>query len=62
MSAGSVIAVEAKFSCRWATDDVPGISRMLGGWQPFSGPFLYYSGRRLPPPLLRAFLDYVRTV
>lgn len=28
-------------------------------WQPFSGPFLYYSGRRLIPPPLRAFLDFV---
>ncbi|MDR6116153.1 MULTISPECIES: LysR family transcriptional regulator [unclassified Sphingomonas] len=30
-------------------------------WQSFSGPFLYYSGRRLVPPPLRAFLDYIRT-
>jgi DNA-binding transcriptional LysR family regulator len=29
-------------------------------WQPFSGPFLYYSGRRLVPPPLRAFLDCIR--
>ena len=29
-------------------------------WQPFSGPFLYYSGRRLVPPPLRAFLDFVK--
>ena len=29
-------------------------------WQPFSGPFLYYPGRRLVPPPLRAFLDYIR--
>lgn len=28
-------------------------------WQPFSGPFLYYPGRRLVPPPLRAFLDFV---
>ena len=28
-------------------------------WQPFSGPLLYYSGRRLVPPPLRAFLDFV---
>lgn len=30
-------------------------------WQPFSGPFLYYSGRRLVPPPLRAFLDHLRS-
>ncbi|MDQ1155980.1 DNA-binding transcriptional LysR family regulator [Sphingomonas sp. SORGH_AS 950] len=30
-------------------------------WQSFSGPFLYYSGRRLVPPPLRALLDYIRT-
>lgn len=29
-------------------------------WQPFSGPFLYYSGRRLVPPPLRAFIDFVK--
>lgn len=29
-------------------------------WQSFSGPFLYYSGRRLLPPPLRAFVDYIR--
>jgi DNA-binding transcriptional LysR family regulator len=29
-------------------------------WQPFSGPFLYYSGRRLLPAPLRAFVDFVR--
>ena len=32
-----------------------------GWWQSFSGPFLYYSGRRLLPPPLSAFVDYVRT-
>ncbi|MCH8686391.1 LysR family transcriptional regulator [Pedomonas mirosovicensis] len=30
-------------------------------WQPFSGPFLYYSGRRLVPPPLRAFLDFIKS-
>lgn len=29
-------------------------------WPRFSGPFLYYSGRRLPPAPLRAFIDFVR--
>jgi DNA-binding transcriptional LysR family regulator len=29
-------------------------------WQSFSGPFLYYSGRRLVPPPLRAFVDHIR--
>ncbi len=29
-------------------------------WQGFSGPFLYYPGRRLLPAPLRAFVDFVR--
>jgi DNA-binding transcriptional LysR family regulator len=29
-------------------------------WQPFSGPFLYYSGRRLVPAPLRTFIDFIR--
>lgn len=29
-------------------------------WPQFSGPFLYYSGRRLVPAPLRAFVDFVR--
>lgn len=30
-------------------------------WQPFSGPFLYYSGRKLLPAPLRAFIDFIKT-
>lgn len=29
-------------------------------WQRFSGPFLYYPGRRLVPTPLRAFIDFVK--
>ena len=29
-------------------------------WQCFSGPFLYYPGRRLVPAPLRALIDFVR--
>jgi DNA-binding transcriptional LysR family regulator len=31
-------------------------------WQPFSGPVLYYSSRRLVPPPLRAFIDHIRAL
>ena len=31
-------------------------------WPSFPGPFLYYSGRRLLPPPLRAFVEFVRGV
>lgn len=30
-------------------------------WQSFSGPFLYYPGRRLAPAPLRAFIDFIKT-
>lgn len=30
-------------------------------WQHFSGPYLYYSGRRLVPGPLKAFLDFIKT-
>jgi DNA-binding transcriptional LysR family regulator len=30
-------------------------------WQSFSGPFLYYPGRRLLPAPLRAFVDFIKT-
>ena len=29
-------------------------------WESFSGPFLYYPGRRLAPAPLRAFIDFIR--
>ena len=31
-------------------------------WQPFSGPFLYYPGRRLVPAPLQAFVDFVKAM
>jgi len=31
-------------------------------WQAFSGPFLYYPGRRHVPAPLRAFVDFIRTL
>ena len=31
-------------------------------WQRFSGPFLYYSGRRLLPAPLAAFVDFIRAL
>ncbi|WP_409934955.1 hypothetical protein [Novosphingobium sp. 9] len=37
------------------------LERILGEWDaPFSGPMLYYSGRRQLPPPLRAFIDFTR--
>lgn len=35
---------------------------ILSDWQqPFSGPYLYYPGRRLMPPPLRAFVDHLKS-
>ena len=31
-------------------------------WQRFSGPFLYYPGRRLVPAPLRAFIDFIKAL
>ncbi|MER8382009.1 LysR family transcriptional regulator [Mesorhizobium sp. M1399] len=31
-------------------------------WQSFSGPFLYYPGRRLVPAPLRAFVDFIKAL
>ncbi|WP_310678051.1 LysR family transcriptional regulator, partial [Burkholderia multivorans] len=31
-----------------------------GWWRPFSGPYLYYPGRRLVPAPLRAFIDFIK--
>ncbi|HTH59496.1 MAG TPA: LysR family transcriptional regulator [Paraburkholderia sp.] len=36
---------------------------VLEAWRrPFSGPFLYYPGRRLVPAPLRAFIDFIRAM
>jgi DNA-binding transcriptional LysR family regulator len=41
--------------------DSGALSPILREWWPsFTGPFIYYSGRRLVPPPLRAFLDYIK--
>lgn len=38
------------------------VLEILPDWSmPFTGPFLYYSGRKLLPAPLRAFIDFVRT-
>ena len=40
-----------------------GLEAVLEAWWPsFSGPFLYYPGRRLTPPPLRAFIHHVRNL
>lgn len=39
-----------------------GLVSLLEAWLPaFPGPFLYYASRRLVPPTLRAFIDFVRS-
>lgn len=41
--------------------DAGTLEPVLGPWWPrFAGPFLYYSGRRLVPAPLRAFVDFVK--
>ena len=43
--------------------DAGRLEPVLEGWWPrFSGPFLYYPGRRLVPAPLRAFVDFIKTV
>lgn len=38
------------------------LKTVLEDWSPpFSGPMLYYSGRRQLPPALRAFVDFIRS-
>jgi DNA-binding transcriptional LysR family regulator len=39
-----------------------GALELEGWWQRFSGPFLYYPGRRHLPAPLRAFIDFTRTL
>jgi DNA-binding transcriptional LysR family regulator len=36
-------------------------SVLASWWQRFSGPFLYYPGRRLVPAPLRAFVDFIKS-
>src|SRR5262249_53209577 len=37
------------------------VSLLQPWWQSFSGPFLYFPGRRLMPAPLRAFVDFIKT-
>ena len=41
--------------------DSGALELVLDEWaQPFSGPFLYYPGRRYLPAPLRAFVDFIK--
>ena len=45
---------------RQAIDDGALVPVLEPWWQPFSGPFLYFPGRRLMPAPLRAFVDFIK--
>jgi DNA-binding transcriptional LysR family regulator len=45
---------------RPALDDGALVPVLESWWQCFSGPFLYYPGRRLLPAPLRAFVDFIK--
>jgi DNA-binding transcriptional LysR family regulator len=46
---------------RPALDDGTLVPVLKPWWQSFSGPFLYYPGRRHLPSPLRAFIDFIKT-
>jgi DNA-binding transcriptional LysR family regulator len=57
------LGVIATFEGFLAEEIVSGaLEPVLEDWsQSFSGPFLYYAGRRHMPPPLRAFVDYIKS-